>query len=235
MSKKYRLGRHEKKRHYVVVFVVLACFGLFAAAGFAVFKDLQANSSATVEGNTRTVGQTLGAASAKKLAVDEPTFTMELPGDWKLKSRTTTAAERSITWQGTAKGQDNRWLTVYIDTIPATKSLNRLLPVSAQGDMLNPGDMSDNCITFTGGGSLDAAKASQTKESPAKWAGVDFICNLPSVVENQVGTGSVEGRNQVTVKGPSQGAHKYFFLFTDHNIQPNYSILTDAIESFRAK
>jgi hypothetical protein len=235
MSKKYRLGYHKKKHHYVVVLIVLSCFGLFATAGFIVFKDLQGNGTAAVEGASKTVGQTLGAASAKKLIIEESTFSMQLPGDWKELSRSNIPREHSITWQGTSKGQDNRRLTLYIDTIPETKALNRLLPISIEENGLNAGDVSDNCATFTGGGSLEVAKAIQAKPSPAKWAGVDFICDLPNVVDNQIGTGSPEGHNQVTIKGAAMGAHKYFFLFVDHNIQPNYTILSDAVETFHAK
>jgi hypothetical protein len=159
---------------------------------------------------------------------------MELPGDWKQVERKTTTTENSITWQGTKKGQDNRKLTLYVDVIPPL-AVNSLLPVTASGDTLSLGDVSDNCATFTQKGTLDTSKAVQNRDSPAKYKQVDFICDLAQVTQNKTGTGSTDGINMVNVTGLTKGKHKYFFLFNDQNIQPNLTILTNAIKSFKAK
>lgn len=233
MSRKYRYGHRTVKRHHVVLLTLFVCLVIGGGAAFLIVRDIRSNQSGPVAGESKTVGQVTGSDS-KKMTVTEPLYTMQLPGDWKEKSRVNTAAETSVTWRATKKNDDARWLTVYIDKIPAQKSINRLLPVSSQKDRLLLGDISDNCITFTEGGSFDASKAAQNKDKQARWSGVDFICNLPSILENQVGTGSSEGINQVTLTG-TKGPHKYFFLYVDHDIQPDYSIFTDALSSFQAR
>lgn len=234
MDARYRYGHRPGRRRRTRVLIVLAVSLLILGAGGGlVGYDIYKNRNKPVTGTTRTVVQALDE-SVDKLNVDEPTFTMELPGDWKEIGRKNDNRTRSITWQATKKNADNRYLEVHIDIIPVTKSINRLLPVSAMGNSLTNQDISDNCASYTGGGTLDAGQAEKLKDTPAKFQTVDFICDLPQVTQNKVGTGSTEGINTVTVGG-SKGKHKYFFLYTDHNIQSDYTILYNAIKSFKAK
>jgi len=147
-----------------------------------------------------------------------------------------TVTTHSISWQATAKGADNRYLTIYIDTIPATKPVNRELPVTVHGNQLSPGELSDNCSDFTTGGTMNVSQAEKLPPTPSVWQGVNFICNIPQVINDLVGTGAVgDGVNTVTITGPTGGTHNYFFLYTDLNIQPDYTILSNAVQSFRAK
>lgn len=110
-------------------------------------------------------------------------------------------------------------------------SVNRLMPVTVQGGSMSVGNISDNCATFTGDAS-DANK-SRSGQLKARWSGVDFICSMGSI-DNQVGVGAPGGINEISLTG-SQGTHKYFFLYIDRTIQPDYTILEDALTSFRAK
>jgi hypothetical protein len=50
-----------------------------------------------------------------------------------------------------------------------------------------------------------------------------------------VGTSSPQEINTVTVTGPSTGTHKYFFVYTDNSAEPDYTIFTDALQSFKAR
>jgi hypothetical protein len=232
---KYRYNR-APRRHHVrrLVFLVVALI-IFGAIIGVVAWDLKKHSgNSSVTGKEREVSQ-IEAESVKQLQVNEPFFSMELPGDWKEMRRYKSANENSIEWHATTKGEDNRYLTVYIDTIPLKKAVNRLLPVKAEDNTLSYGELSDNCASFTGLKSPELNRANLQVETPAKWQNVDFICNLPQAVQNVTGTGSVGSQNSVTVVGPLQGSHKYFFLYDDKNIQPKSSILADAIRSFRAK
>lgn len=234
MDVRYKYGHRPGRRRRTRVLIVLAVSLLILGSiGSIVVYDLRKSENKPVEGQGRTVVQVSDDAS-NKMTVEEPTFSMELPGDWKETGRRKDAAEQSISWQATKKGEDNRYLKLYIDTIPANRSINRLLPVTAHGNGLSAGNISENCATFTKGGTLDAGKAEKLPETPAKWEKVDFICNLPRVTDNEVGTGSTEGINTVTVKG-TKGEHKYFFVYTDRNIQANYTILYNAVSSFTAK
>lgn len=234
MESKYRIGhkphRRRRTRVLIVLGIVVLIFGALAAI---VFYDLRQHRDTAVTGTSRSVAQT-SDENGDKFRVDQPTFSMELPSDWKQIASKNATSEHSITWQAGKKGQDNRYMTLYIDIIPTTRSINRLVPVLAQGSTLSVGDVSENCATFTKGGTLDAGQATQLSDAPAKYKTVDFLCDLSRINDNEVGSGSTEGINTVTIKG-QDGAHKYFFLYTEHNIQPDYSIFYNALKSFRAK
>lgn len=212
-------------------FISLAIVGFIA--GFVIL-DIRKIEPESVEGTSRIVKQAEDS-SPQVLRVDEPTYTLELPSDWKEVKRVNNSQENSITWESTQRNEDSRFLTVHVDKLPLTKPVNRLMPVEANSNMLIPGDMSANCSTFTQGGTMNAIEAQRLKETPAKWQGIDFICNLPQVVNNEIGTGSKDGVNAVVVEGATKGKHTYFFLFTDHSVQPNYSIFREIIRSFKAK
>lgn len=227
----HKPGRRRRKYALAVIGVSLLALGGLASY---VVADIRKSQHTEVSGKAQTILQA-DNDSINRLRVNEPLFAMELPGDWKELERRNDQVENSITWQSTKPSQEGRSLKLYIDIIPANMAVNRLVPVLAQGNMIVPGDISDNCATFTQGGTLNVHEAAKLKAAPAKWNKVDFICDLPRVNDNRVGTGSTEGNNSVTVTGPTKGAHKYFFLYTDHNIQSNYQILINAIRGFTAK
>lgn len=235
MEVKYKYGRRPGRRRRTRIAIVLfISFSIIGTIGALVYLDLtKSNKDTSVTGPGRTIAQSVDSAQ-DVLRIDQPTYTMELPGDWKKVDQKTSTIENSITWQGTKKGQDNRKLTVYVDVIPPL-AVNSLLPVTASGDSLVSGDVSDNCATFTQKGTLDTGQAVKNRDSPAKYKQVDFICDLAQVTQNKTGTGSTDGINMVNVTGLAKGKHKYFFLFNDQNIQPNLTILTNALKSFKAK
>jgi hypothetical protein len=233
-AQKYRYGhRPEKRRPRKLLGVLAGAFVVVGLLGALVVRDIAKNNEGPIEGESRTVSQVLSGISQQK-KIDEPFFSFELPADWKETERMNHPRERSISWQAGKEGQDNRYLKLYIDTIPSDRAVNHLVPVSAQGRGLSVGDASENCATFTGGGTLDAGRAARLKPAPAKWQDVDFICNLPRVTDREVGIGSRGGMNYVELTG-SQGTHKYFFLYTDRNVQPDYNIFYEVLRSFKAK
>lgn len=226
----HRPVRHRLRKVLFILGLSLLILGGIAAL---VWRDLPKKET-SVSGSSHTILQA-GQDAVNRLLVNEPLFSMELPSDWKEIGRTNRATDHTITWESTKKQQDGRSLRVYIDTIPATLAVNRLLPVMAQGNALSLGEISENCATFTPGGTLNVYDAAKLKETPAKWNKVDFICNLPGVNNNEVGTGSPEGINTVSLAGSNLAMHKYFFVFTDHNNQANYEIFFNALRSFKAK
>ncbi len=234
-SQKYRYGyRPGKHRSRKLFLIVAATFVVLGIVGTIILLDLKRHKAPKVEGASRTVSQVINGVSQQR-TIDEKTFIMELPVDWKEVARRKNSRENLITWQSTKKGEENRKLTLHIDAIPSDYAINRLLPIVSQGAKLVYSDLSDNCATFTGGGTFNTSQAVTLKPTVAKWQKVDFICNLPQVTDNQIGTGSSEGINFVSVTGENQGSHRYFFVYADRNIQPNYNILYDALRSFRAK
>lgn len=235
MSSKYRYDQRpvkQKKRRVVIVVGGLLAI-IFVVVGLLLL-DLRGSKSNGVVGKESTVLQS-GSQSAQHMNIDEDLFSMELPADWKQIKNQRSPSEHFITWQATSKTESNRELTIFIDNLPTSKPLNRLVAVSADGPKLMVGEASDNCPSFTIGGTLDLKAAIKLKPTPSKYQQVDFICNLPNPIDNEVGTGSPGSINSVTVEGLTKGKHKYFFLFTDHSAQPNYSIFIDALRSFKAK
>lgn len=239
MSSKYRYGhKPSKHRSRKVLFIVIlpALLIVIAIVAFVLLDIFRNSQQQVVQGNTRIIKQAADSPS-QKLRIDEPTFYMELPKDWKLIKRVKDTQQNSVTWEAkdTSNNTNSRSITVYVDTIPPSIPINKLLPVTVRENKLLPGELSRACETYTKGGTPSAKEATKLPVTAARWAGVDFLCNLPNINENQIGTGSPEGINVVSVTGPEKGAHKYFFLFTDHSIQPNYALFNEAISSFRAK
>ena len=193
-----------------------------------IYNDLQLNQSEPVEGEERAVAQVLG--NADSLFVSEDNFEFELPGDWREIDRINRPTEQSITWQATLRDEDNRYLKLYKNTIP-DDAVVRILPVSVNENRLQRGQLSAHCSTFTG------SSESGERYPVAKWEDVEFRCDANRTVNvNIIGTGQ-RGQpfNTFEVTGPDSGTNRYFFVYTDQNIRPNFDIFYNAVNSFRAK
>lgn len=214
----------------ITFFITLA---ILSVVGAIVWLDLRnTNKDETVTGPGHEIAQVLDEEKNVK-KIDEPTFSMELPTDWKEVARVSDSQERSVTWQATKKNEDNRYMTVYVDAIPRTKAVTRMLPLLARGDSFVVGEASASCSSFTKYGD---GTGRQDQDAPAKYQNHNFICDLGrAAVDNEIGTGSTDGVNLIYMTGPSKGKHGYFFVFTDHNIQANTNIFYNALKSFRAK
>lgn len=236
MEARYRYGHKPGRRRRTRVLIVFTiAFLVFGAAAALVYADLRKNQdSGSVEGTGRTVAQTLDESS-HTVTLDHQYFTMEFPSDWKEISKTTSQNENSVTWQATKHREDNRYIKIYIDIIPKNYPLNRMVPLTSRGNGFSVGELSANCSTFTKGGLQAAGQAQFLQPEQAKWQGVDFICDLPQVTDNEAGTSSAEGINTVSATGSAKGKHNYFFVYVDHNIQRNDSIFYNALRSFKAK
>lgn len=232
---KYQYGHKlAKRRPRKALLVMLVSIALAGLIGGIVFLDLRKHVSPSIEGESKVVSQVL-SENSHGVVVNEPFFSIELPEDWKETGRNTSGLYNSVSWQATLKGKDNRYLTIYVDRLPTDMPVNKLIAVRAQGNGLTFSDVSDNCANFTVGGSQDSRVIATSKPAPTKWNKVDFLCNLPRAIDNEIGTGSEGTPNSVTVTGASQGTHKYFFLYTDRNFQPDYSIFYNVLKSFTAK
>jgi len=229
---KYHFKKNYKNRRRkitkIAIFSAVGIVVLVAIIGY----DLYRNRFHAKEGPANTIVQP-GALKTQK-TIDEKLYSFKLPTDWKEIRRGNAPTDNSVTWQASLKDADNRFLQIYVDTIPSL-AVNMELPVTAVDNGLNYGDLSDNCVSFTKGGSFESSVAIRSKETAAKWQEVDFICDLPKPEYGVIGTGSKDGINTVKVAGPTGGMHKYFFVYTDRNVKVDYSIFYDALTSFRAK
>jgi hypothetical protein len=234
MSMLYRHDHHSRKRRIGVVATsfLVAAVGVLSIVYF-VYRDIAMNQSEPVAGNERVVSQVV--SDDESVLVNEDKFQFELPNDWVEIDRVVTDRENSITWQATLKNEDNRYLTLHINTIPDDPVV-RLLPVTVNGNRLQRGQLSGNCSTFSG----EATDGTTRQTGPpvlAKWENVEFMCAVGRYVdENVIGTGQA-GRplNTIEVTGEESGTNRYFFVFTDRNIRPNFDILYSAVNTFTAK
>lgn len=231
MARGYAIGRRPKHRFKKLLAVMVVSFVIFGGIlSFVIWDARKNNTSPEIEGQSRQVAQSedvKGAVSTTR--VKEPYFSFDLPRGWKEVDRKNTTNERSITWQSKVKKEDNRWLKLYVDVIPVDLAVNRLLPIDVAGNTITYRQLSDNCKNFT------TAKSNTTEPQASKWQGVSFICDLPNHVQNKIGTGTAGATNATTISGPEKGKHKYFFVYTDHNIHPDYQLFYSMLESFEAR
>jgi len=222
----YRLGEadHSHRRFYTWLIGLLV---LLAAGAAALFYFLKPDTS--IGPPPRTVTTHVSYDTAELTTFSEPLFTIDLPDGWKPTTHSTDIPRPGYTWQGTVKDDAARWMSVYIDQNVSKLAVNRELAVQANGKAVNVlSDVSDNCITFTG------ASSQSFGSTPAKWQGIDFLCDSGNSERDVVGVSSPDGLNTITLAG-SNGTHHFFFTYTDNSPSPDYSIFINAIRSFRLK
>lgn len=230
----YRIGKHSNVRlrkaiwsGIVVILVGLIGFGVYTAYKAFTAPQQQATLPAAV------VHEFAPPAAAER-TFTEDYFTMKLPEDWQMNSHSTESMYNKYTYQATAKNKDNRWLEVYVDRVPDNQSFNRILPVFLnENRIVVASSVSDNCTEFTG--DKVARPAATVETLPAKWQGVAFNCDIANYIRNVVGIGSPENGHNLPLTGASGNKHIYYFVYIDHNINPDYQILERALMSFTPK
>ncbi len=219
-----REHRHTKARRNGVIALVLLLIALIIYAIYTLSVTPRQDIR-----NAPPLSKQYNAAGNKKITIDKPLFTLELPQGWVEIPEGKTAAAPTYSFRA-PQGQ-SQYFDMYIDTIPATMALNRAIVVSPQGSGVSYDRVSENCTTFTD----SAQKNPSTGYAPARWQGADFICDMGNFARALVGTVSTEGINRVTVTGSANGPHQLFIAFTDNNINPNYTTLYDLLASLNFK
>lgn len=234
----YKLGRPAYRRFsYVAAGTALVVIVVLLATGywFVIHKAPKSN----YQNSNSPLHTHVSASQAQSLKVDQPFFNLSLPGPWQETSAHADGDYNSLQWNYTDKQSGNRWFRVYVDTIPQKLAVNYMLPLTVAGNQLQPGQISDNCTTFTqnatGNTSHDVSTPISQGTIEARWQGVDFICDNSHVSHQVAGAASTDGLNKVTLSGPSAGAHSYYFVYEDDNYKPDYSIFSSILSSFRAK
>lgn len=223
----YRLGEreHHHRKLYTVlgVFAVIIVAALFFAKQFLT-ADTKIDNSAPASVTAVTYEQT------KLQKVDVPNFSMSIPASWKLSNINAEVPKPTYIWQGTTGEDKNRWISVFIDASLSNFAVNRALHIQSNGATITViGDNSDNCTSFTGPANT------QTGKTPAKWETIDFLCDSGNYERNVTGVVSPDGLNNTNLTGVTKGVHRYFFTYTDNTHQPDYSIFSEALRSFKAK
>ncbi|HET9174701.1 MAG TPA: hypothetical protein VFN56_05505 [Candidatus Saccharimonadales bacterium] len=188
------------------------------------------HTTTTISPAPPAVVQTVQDSSKPVQRFTESTFSLSLPAGWVFDTHRTDAGQNIYSWKSTDNKSAGREILVYVDTPVPTLGVNRAVMVQASGDKLAvTGDVSDNCAGFT-----SATAGAPSISSPAKWQGLDFLCDLGNYERDVVGTVSSDGINTVVLTGATSGAHHYFFTYTDNNIQPDFSPFLSALQTFQA-
>ena len=230
VPRRYRAGQQRKRKGRGWFKTASISLVILAVLGGVVLWDAQRGmQTGEVIGVSRSVAQKEDtAAITNQLIIDEPFFAMMLAPGWKEIERRNVHNETSITWQSKVKNNDNRWLKLYIDVIPPNIAINKLLPIDVVGPTLKHRQLSANCKEFT------VSTERNIADKLSKWGDIEFVCDLPNYVQNKTGTGTEGSINSTEVTGSTKGTHKYFFVYTDHNAQPDYTSFYNSLMTFQA-
>jgi hypothetical protein len=222
----YHLGRRERHNQKIQILIVLLC--VIILVGTLIFILYKALQPTTYLGEGPTTTTHVSIPKAKTKTIKASIFEMQLPTDWQQVE--THEPFSPLTWHGTTKDDNARQLQIYVDNLPTNQGINRMLPVRSDGaDIVATDSISDNCVNFTDKNTTNVS----TGLAPARWSGVGFWCDMANYERNLVGTSSPDSINSVSVTGPTKGVHKFFFVYTDHSSQADYTPFTDMLTSFR--
>ena len=225
----YQLGHRSKHHYWLRALTGLIILGVAAGGVFFIKNLLQPHTSLT---QSKAIIRNVPVSSVPTQHIVQGMFTIDLPATWKQRAPSSVVPAPTFTWQGTAGNDQARWIDLYLDTVPSGFAANRLLPVQVNGDSIDvTGTTSDNCVNFTD----KTTQASPTGTVPAKWGGVNFMCDVGNYLRDVVAIGSPEGVNTITIVGATKGSHRILLTYTDNGPSPDYTVFASAVKSFRLR
>jgi hypothetical protein len=227
----YIINNQNYKRK---IFTKYLLFGTLCLAliGLAVWFFFYRNSDNST--SFTTPGVSVANVKIETRDFENEYFKITLPTTWvDLGRKNPFSYEVYYEFQNTLKDYDNRWVRVYVDVIPKTQAITKLLPVTVVNNRLVPGELSDTCRSFYG---APTEGGSQSVEQTwiANWQGVEFNCNM-NVGENFIGTATSDEGYGVTLINQDGTSHKYFIAYIDHNIHPDNNFIIDVVNSFETR
>lgn len=225
--KKWEAKLSHKVIHTVVTILVTL---LIVGGGIGAYIFFMNDTKGELKNNPgRQITSTVAATPEGVVRFTEAAFKFDLPIDWKKTGELTTGPYHMFTYQAGKKNADNRWLYIYQDTLPLDLPVNKVVAVQPSGDKLSYGEVSANCTEFT-------TQTSPTQyKVPAKWDGVDFLCDYGSKTRNVVGTSAPGSPNKVVLQNVGFTKHAFFFVYEDNNYNPDYGIFYNMLDSFQVK
>jgi len=203
------------------------------------FFIIRPNTANTFNNNAHARNGVVNQSSPTDTQVSEPVFSLTLPGPWKLSAQDWDARYHSYQWDSSDRKNNGKMLRVYVDTIPKDQAVNYLLPIQVQDNAMSFGVVSGNCVDFTQGAVPENQRPVNISVDkialPSRWGLVDFLCDNGYVSHQVVGASSEEAINTVTLSGPTQGKHKFFFMYQDNNISPDLNQFQQILSGFKVK
>lgn len=218
-----RIHRHKRARRNIIVLISIA---VIAGLVYGLFQ-LRVTPEQNIR-NAAPVSTKYNPEGNKKIDIDKPELTFQLPEGWEEKDVAPGTKEPTYSFKSQQGGA--QLLDIFLSEVPDRYPLNKAIVVSAQGNGLAYDVVSENCTAYT-----DATKVDGTGRIPAKWQGVDFYCDAANTARAVVGTISSDGINTVGTSGPETGAHSLFVVYTDNSITPDYTILYAILGSMHFK
>lgn len=232
MATRYNIGQHRRKSSFHIKGVIAITLLVIILVAFGVYVISREQFKAT---DTKAVTTNVSDPSEDTISINEKYFTMKLPKYWQLQTSQQQPTIHYI-FQSTKRFASNRFMTIYIDSIPPDFAVSHLIPVTAKGAGLSIGNMSSRCSNFAGPEVKTAPQANAAKSIIAKWSGVNFICGMRYLNDYIVGTSSTDGGiNKVILTGKKTGKHTLFFAYEDQNISPDPEAFLVALRSFKLK
>ncbi len=231
MPKLYTHGHIKDKssnKRWWVFF--LGAILLIASVWLYVYIDTS-QSKVIDDSENRAITSEYKVEKTEARAIDEPTYTMEVPLGWIETDRYLDNGRLFVEYRG-PKGtmEHGRKVEIYSGGLPRDPSSTRLVEISNKnGSELKVGRISDRCHTFT-----DSLEQVATPEPElAKWNNIEFMCNF-SAAMNTISAGSVNDGQLILLNGEIT-SNSYFFRYSDQNTTTNFDIFKDILESFEAK
>jgi hypothetical protein len=227
----YRLGRrhqperdqrrrHRRRRSIIVLILLLLALGAWWA-----HSQLKPN---TVIHQAKAV-KTSVAFDTKTKTYNEGDFTIQIAASFTPVPRPA-GPYKSFTWQTSDSGTNGQQIEIFEDTIPAKFAVNRTLIVEGEVDHIKLDDpVSDHCERFTRTGTGDYGQVGFL----AKWLDVTFLCDPNNPLRDIIGTSSADGVNTVVLRTGAGVSHQFFFTYRDQQLQPDYSVFYNALQSFQ--
>jgi len=125
-----RTHRYRRARRRAVVAAVIIFFG----ALFYFLANLRIEPTQNIV-NDQSVVKPYAASSPKKVMVDKPLFTLELPEGWQ-ESKPDSSMVPAPQYVFISQPKDQQILRLYVDTVPAAMGINKAVTVSARGRVL---------------------------------------------------------------------------------------------------
>lgn len=226
----YTANKRQKKHRTLFKFILFVTPFILIGAGIIWFVFFRVDDSTST--NFSKGGSQVAVVKPSVQDFTTEIFKISLPTGWvELGKKNPSSNEVYYEYQSKVKDYENRYMRIYVDVMPKQYALNRLMPISVVENRISPGTISDDCKTFTGAPLSGTGSVQQASTWTARWQGVDFVCDLARP-QNYSGTSSEEEGMAVTLVGKNGVKHKYFFVYIDHNVRPEYQIFTDALKSF---
>ena len=218
----YRLGERlnrKRKKRLIWLVVVLSISILLAVLFYFIYQINHVKT--TIKQSKGTVTMVVSSDN-KTIKYDEGIFAVSLPQSWQVVN-IKNSLYKIYSWKSVAGTET---FNIYLDTISENLAVNRELAIQPEGNKMSiDGLVSDNCINFT-------KAISPTVGTPAKWQGVDFLCDESNFERDVVGTGSTSGVNTVELNGPASGTHNFFFTYDNTSINPDFTTFYQILNSF---